>query len=69
MVQIKKKHSKSSHLTIHCPTSERVSEGESAAKRASKASSAKQVNELVVRANEQMEKQVAQYLRLDFQLF
>ena len=45
MVQNRKKHRKNSHLIIHCPTSEGVSERVSAAEHATKASSAEQANE------------------------
>ena len=82
MVQNRKKHRKNSHLIIHCPTSEGVSEVSegvsevserasnrvSAAEGASKASSPEQANEWAVRANKRTDERVAQYLRPDFWL-
>ena len=69
MVQNRKKHRKNSHLIIHFPTSEGVFKWSSAAERASKASSAEQANKWAVRANEQADERVAQYLQLDSWLF
>ena len=61
------------HRIIHFPTSsgvsERVNEQVSVVERASEASRVEQANEWVVRANEQTDKRVAQYLRLDSWLF
>ena len=68
MGQKRKKHRINSHLIIHFPTSEgvsEVSERVSAAEGASEASSLKQANEWAVKANEQMDERVAQYLRPD----
>ena len=53
-------------MIIHYPTSEGVSEGESAAEHVSKASSANQANEYGVRMKAQTDERVAQYLYLDF---
>ena len=49
--------------------SEQANERVNAAERTSKVRSAEQANQWAVRANEQMDKQVAQYLHLDFLLF
>ena len=61
MVQNRKKHWKNSHLIIHFPTSEGVSEV-SAAERTSEASRAEQANEWAVQANEQMDKRVTHWV-------
>ena len=68
MGQNRKKLRKNSHLIIHFPTSKgvsKVSERVNAVERASKASTAEQVNEWAVRANER----VAQYFNLYTWLF
>ena len=73
MVQNRKKHSKSSHLIIHYPTSSGVNEwaSELTSERSEQCEviSVVQANEWAVRANEQTDKRVAQYLHLDFWLF
>ena len=61
------------HGNIHIPmslrVSKRASEQMSAAERARESSSPKQANEQAMRANEQTDERVAQYLRLDSWLF
>ena len=57
MVDNRKEHRQNSHLIIHFPTSEGVSEV------------SERANEWAVRANERTDERVAQYLRLDSCLF
>ena len=76
MGESRSKHRLNSHPTIHCPTSEGVSEmseranewarQSARAKRASKVSGAEQANKWVVRANKQTDERVAQYFILYF---
>ena len=58
MVQNRKEHSKNSHLFIYFPTSLGVSEWVSKQASERKASSVKQVNEWVVQAHGQTDKQL-----------
>ena len=75
MGQHRKKHIINSQTIIHCPTGKGVRKASERAREwaqrnlASEASSPEQVNEWVVRANEQTDERVAQYLHLYSCLF